>query len=81
MEKAYIKCQVQEGNRTDVLNVLIPLSNGSVSSGKINKIYFNKRRELETKVVEIRGGKITVILPQPLQGEDVITIMDNQLAS
>ncbi|MCA9487395.1 MAG: hypothetical protein KC516_00360 [Nanoarchaeota archaeon] len=81
MEKAYLECSIQEGNRTDTYEVLIPLSNGSRLSGPIKKRHFNERGELEVKIAGISDYNATVILPQRINHSDFITVDFRKIAN
>ncbi|MFA5953625.1 MAG: hypothetical protein WC812_03460 [Candidatus Pacearchaeota archaeon] len=74
MKKTYLKCQTKEAEFEDECLVMIPLSNGKVHSGVIEKKFFNKKGYLEIVLIEDHGEKALIMLPQDLNRKTTIVV-------
>ena len=80
MKKAYLRCLKKEDEEfADEYVVIIPLTDGTVESGSVNKEHFNERGHLQVKIIEDYGDRAIVLLPRKINKRDSVTVSTNLL--
>jgi hypothetical protein len=81
MEKTYLKCNTEEGEFVNEYVVTIPLSNGNVHSGNVEKKHFKKKGLMKVLLVEDRGEEALILLPKRINQKEVLKISTEYLAA
>ena len=75
MKRGFLNCQIKEDNPySNKYYIFVQISDNQTSQGEINKSHFNNKKQLEVEILEEKDNQILVLLPEELEGKNILTI-------